>query len=259
MSNFKINVMKTIVIILACLILTITAIGQNESKDRVVSINEVEVTPPKFTGIENVANIVQGTETATIHQYVADNFKYPYKNGIWYEGTEVVRFTVTHSGELSNFNVLNSVSHKIDEEIILVLESTNGMWKPGYNNGKPVDMEKEFAMAIKIGVSEDQALMKDFKKIAKCDFKSGNKSFFAKGKPKKALKHYDHGIKLMPYDQALFYMRGLCRYELGDKEGARQDWERLVNLGGIDNSEYFAEDVKKLKGYHEVTEMLKTR
>ena len=63
----------------------------------------------------------------------------------------------------------------------------------------------------------------------------------------------------MPYDQALFYMRGLCKYELGDKEGARKDWERLLALGGNDNSIYLVENVNTLKGYNEVTEMLKTK
>ena len=251
--------MKTILIFLACLIFTITAIGQNDRKDRVISINEVEVTPPKFTGIDKVLEVVQGTEATSIHQYLVNNFNYPNKNGVSDEGTEVVRFTVTQSGKLENFNVINSVSFKIDKEIIRVLKSTSGMWKPGYNNGEPVDMEKEIAFAIKIGVTEDQALMKDFQKIAECCFKSGNKRFFIKGKPKKALKHYDHGIKLMPYDQALFYMRGLCKYELGDKEGARKDWERLLALGGIDNSIYLVENVNTLKGYNEVTEMLKTK
>ena len=59
----------------------------------------------------------------------------------------------------------------------------------------------------------------------------------------------------MPNDKALLYARGLCRYELGDTEGARRDWNRIVALGGIDFSE-FAYDSGEMNGYDEMIKIL---
>ena len=48
----------------------------------------------------------------------------------------------------------------------------------------------------------------------------------------------------MPHNGNLSYtllMRGVCRYELGDKEGAFEDWNRMAGMGGnIDISGYIA-------------------
>ena len=92
-------------------------------------------------------------------------------------------------------------------------------------------------------------------------FVTGNENFFVKGKLRKALKSYDEGIRLLPYDQGLYLMRGLCRYELGYVEGARQDWIRCKDLGGGDmNSTLANYDVEQLKGYEELyTMFIKTK
>jgi len=48
----------------------------------------------------------------------------------------------------------------------------------------------------------------------------------------------------------------LCRYQLGDEEGATRDWSRLKSLGYFDNSnsndENLLANYKELKGYHEI-------
>jgi hypothetical protein len=50
----------------------------------------------------------------------------------------------------------------------------------------------------------------------------------------------------MPNDRGLLYMRGLCRYNLGDMDGARDDWRRLKALGGSDlESVYFTGKTEK--------------
>ncbi|MEN8118316.1 MAG: hypothetical protein ABFS16_15120, partial [Bacteroidota bacterium] len=72
---------------------------------------------------------------------------------------------------------------------------------------------------------------------------------------KKALKHFNHGIRYCPNDKALLYIRGLCRYELGDENGARKDWNRIVDLGGIDFRKT-ASVLKEMKGYAEMAEIL---
>ena len=78
----------------------------------------------------------------------------------------------------------------------------------------------------------------------------------AKKNPKKAINYYNQGLKYLPYDTGLLFSRGICRFELGDKKGAREDWNRLHDLNGPDMSEYLAE-MKDMKGYDEMLAILK--
>lgn len=242
--------MKNYAIFLISMFISIAVLGQNQNKE----LLEVEVIAPKFTGIEDVLKLA--AETNTIVNYIATYFEYPKNERITYEGTEVIRFDVMQTGELTNFNVVNSVSPKIDKEIIKILRTSNGMWESGYNNGKPVTMEKEIALEIKTGVTEKTALQHDFTHKAQLCYKKGANIFFVEGKPEKALKYFNEGIRYKPYDKSLFLTRGLCRYELGYTEGARQDWLRLKNLGYIDMASTLASyNIEQLQGYQELSTM----
>ena len=245
--------MKNYVIILICVLVSSIALGQNQKVEEMKNVlekSEVEVNPPKFTGIKDVLKFENDINSNSISQYVADN--YPVQdNSEFSEGTEVIRFNITSEGKLTDFKVINSVSYKIDEEIIDIIKTSEGMWKPGYNNQKAVTMEKEVILKIKSNLN------RDFLHTAKIYFKKGTENLFVKGNLKRALKNFNYGIRYRPYDQSLCYMRGLCRYEMGDEEGAREDWAKLRKIRGIDMSDKFAEyNVKELKGYEELTTVL---
>lgn len=242
--------MKNYVIILICVLVSSIALGQNQKVEEMKNVlekSEVEVTPPKFTGIEKVVSVQEKENIKPIADYLSKNVQYPEEAAKrWHEGTEVVEFVVSTTGEVTDFKVINSVSSEIDEELIRVLKTTNGMWNPGYNNGEPVAMQKEVSMIFKIDET------KSFATQSKVFFKNGSKYFLVSGKLKRALKSYDKGIKLLPNDKSLLLMRGFCRYELGYIEGARQDWQRIKDSGGVDMIEVLADyDMKNVKGYEE--------
>ncbi len=248
--------MKKFVIFLFCLTLSLMVFGQVETKDLVINLEEVEVTPPKFTGVENVAAILQANNTELIREFFIKNVNYPESALDCYaEGTEIVQFVITPEGKVTNFKVVNSVSTEIDKEFIRVLKTTNGMWKPGYNNGVPVAMEKEVSLAFCVNKCDFNSVKEHFVNKAIEHFQSANKKLFVKQNPKKALKQYDKGIRYLPNDKALLFTRGLCRYELGDEDGARRDWNRIVSLGGIDIG-MIAHDSGEMKGYDEMTKIL---
>ncbi len=248
--------MKKIVIFLFCLTLSLIVFGQIETKNLMVNLEEVEVTPPKFTGVENVAAILEADRCASIKNFLIKNVNYPKSSLDSYkEGSEIIQFVVTPNGNLTNFEVINSVCPKIDEEVIRVLTTTNGMWKPGLNNGKRVAMEKEVSMVFCVEKSEFNSIKKHFVHKVTVYFNNANKKLFVKHSPQKALKQYDKGIRYLPNDKALLYMRGLCRYECGDEDGARRDWNRIVSLGGVDVG-VFAYDAGEMKGYDEMTKIL---
>jgi len=236
-----------------CMILSVIAFGQNQ---RPKLLEEVEVIPPAFTGIKGVVTIIQEEEFESIEDYLSKNVQYPEESGEFlFEGTEVVQFVVTSSGEVTNFKVINSVSSEIDDEVIRVLKTTNGMWKPGSNNGKPVAMEKEVSIIFKIDETKERAETKDLAKIVERFYRKGSKNLLIKNKPKRALKYYDKGIVLLPNEKSLLLVRGLARFELGNQEGACRDWNRIKTLGGFESDPYL-DNFCEMKGYAELIRML---
>jgi TonB family protein len=230
--------------------ISVIVFGQQKSK----MVDEVQVTPPKFAGINDIAKKFQEEKFESIADYLAKNVQYPeeaIKNK--QEGTEVIQFEVTPKGELTNFNVINSVSPEIDEAIINLLKATSGMWMPGQNNGEPVAMENEVSIAFKYGEFEAFSKSKDFMQLAKLLLKKGNHELLVKNNPKKALKYFDRGIRYLPNEDCLLLSRGICKYELGDTEGARHDWLRMSNAGIDNKAEKMASDFIELQGYAELT------
>ena len=125
------------------------------------------------------------------------------------------------------------------------------MWKPGFNDDKPSAMEKEISMVFKI---EDLA-NNDFRDIAKHFYADGSRALFNKSNPKKALRSFDNGMVYLPNDKALLVLRGLTRFELGNKEGALRDWTRVKTLGGMESKEYL-ENFNSMKGYAEMINVI---
>ncbi|MCW3787550.1 hypothetical protein [Plebeiibacterium sediminum] len=244
--------MKKIVFILLCMIIPVIALSQ-ETKH--VIVDEVSVTPPKFMHSEQIVQIVQ-EETTSLLDYLTQKFVYPEEWKLLYQGIEVIQFTVTEKGELENFVAVNSIAPVVDDYIIELIKTTEGLWKPGTNNGEPIAMEKEVAMQIKTGEVEGSPYIKSFKALATNYYKQGSKQLLIKGHSKRALKRFDNAVQFAPYEKSALMMRGLCRYEIGDTDGARQDWIRLKELGGIDMEAPYFSQVKHLKGYEELAFIL---
>lgn len=251
-KSLKIKAMKTIVFLIICLILSISAIGQDRTKN--VDIDEVRVTPPKFTMVQNASEFFNSSNYSPIENYLIKHFVCPTEVAECnIEGTEVIQFTVTPDGKLTNFEVVNSVCREVDKELIKILNRTDEMWLPGYNNGEPTAMEHE--VSLMIGDYSQNEIVNHFIKKAENNFEKGGSTLFVDHKPKKALRHYNNGIRYMPNDKSLLLMRGICHYELGNKERARRDWNRVVTLGGIDY-DMIEPAFVNMKGYKEMTKLL---
>ncbi len=246
--------MKTKLLFAIFVMLAFFASGQHETIISPAQIGEIKVTPPEFTGI-NVAKTTN--DLSLISSYLMENVAYPDNDANHgSQGTEVVQFTVTAEGNVTDFKVINSVSWEIDQEIIRVLKTTNGMWKPGYNNNQQVDMTKEVSMMFCLR-ELDKPVGEIFTGWASASYTKGSKALFEKRNVHKALKCFDDGINYLPYDKSLLMLRGICRYELGNKEGAFEDWNRMSNLGcDIDMSDY-AELLQSMKGYEDLMAFVK--
>lgn len=213
--------MKAFSILLAFLFFTCLSNAQDIPTNILKSVN---VTPPIFTGVNESMEILKKSKTTSINDYLSTNIEIPEKvRERLIEGTEIVQFTVTAKGNLADFNVINSISHVIDDIVIETLQTTDGMWKPGYNNNIPIDMTKEVAITF-------QKENSNHVQIAQRLFKKGAKKLM-KNKTKRALKLYDRAMVYQPYSEPLLFNRGISRYNLGDENGACEDWTRLRMLG----------------------------
>ena len=250
--------MKTKIFLLVVLFLPIFVWGQ---EDKMISYTSetIEVTPPEFTGIKNTALLFNGNNTMTIEKYIIDNFVYPNQAlNCLNQGTIVVQFVVNENGELSDFNVINSVCQLIDKEFIKLLKTTDGMWKPGMNNGKPYEMDKEVSMMFVASLADkDMNAPREYlTKLARNCFVKANALFMEKHHLKRALNKYNECVKYLPYESSTLLVRGLCKYEMGDIDGARKDWERTNEIGVVDADDYINK-LCYLKGYDEMLAILK--
>lgn len=206
------------------------------------TVESVSVTTPAFTGIENSAKLTPGRNDVYLIEYLTENVELPNDAEKWFaQGTAVIQFIVTSDGKVTNFKIVNSVYPSIDNEIIRVLKTTNGMWKPGYQNEVPVDVEKEIAIMIVANSANMKNPELYFTNLSRDNFKKGSELLLVKKNARKALKYYNSCVKYVPYDTASLIARGLCKYELGDKEGAFSDWKRINVIGRYDVSEYLNE------------------
>jgi TonB family protein len=233
--------MKKSVIFLGGMLITMIAAGQNQR-----TMEEITVTPPKFSGAEI---FIQGNYFATVEDYLYNAVQYPQEaltNGM--QGTEVVRFVVTPAGNVSGFTIINSICPEIDKEVIRVLSLSNGLWKPGSINGTPAAMEQEVSVAFKLHPTND------FVTMAKDYLKQGNRNL-QKGNLKRALGYFNEAVNLLPREEALLAVRGMCRCQCGDKAGAVADCERLKSMGYFDKrnaeNEFTTGNMEGLKAFAE--------
>jgi len=238
--------MKRKIILFMFMISAVIAFGQNQK-----SIEETTCTPPKFTGINSTVPILLEGKFPTIENYLGKKVTYPavaVKELL--QGTEVVKFIVTTNGEVSNIEIVNSVSKEIDDEVTEALMTTNGMWKPGNNNRTPVAMEKEISLVFRLEDSHQS-----FIDLGKKYYSHGADMLFMQQNPKKALKYFNKGVVLFPYDRSLLALRGIALFETGDRNGALHDWNRVKNLGGFEADGY-SENLIYMKGYAEMNRVL---
>jgi TonB family protein len=234
--------MKKSVIFLAGMVITMIAAGQNQR-----TVEEITVTPPKFSAGET---FIQGKYFTSVDDYLKNTVQYPQEAmNCGQQGTEVVKFVVTPTGEVTNFSVINSVCSGMDEEVIRTLQLTSGRWQPGLINGEKVAMEQEVSVVFKLHPSGD------FVAMAKDYLKQGNKMLL-KGNTRKALGFYDKAVTVLPNEEALLAVRGMCRFQLGDADGAAADCKRLKSLGYFNNqhaeAEYVSDNIEDLKEYAEM-------
>ena len=222
----------------------------------VVSQQEIvaqeSIVSPEFT-LEG--SLWEDMDIENIEDFLLQFARYPERAKSWeLVGTVVAEFVVSTKGEVSDIQIINSVSPELDAEMIRLVEGTSGMWIPGSVDGFPAHLKKEVSLTFK----PDPAY--DLLKIAKEHMDKGNQALFENNDPKSALEHFNKSISILPYEKGLLSLRSLCYFEMGNKEKAREDWERIINLNLGERSQletgYLIMKMKDLEGYEELQKAL---
>lgn len=96
--------------------------------------------------VEDMPTFNGGDPAIEFVKYIFHNLHYPeeaFSNGI--SGRVIIQFTINPDGKLINPEVVGSAGPVLDQEAIRVV-SSSPLWKPGYQKGKPVNVEFTFPM-----------------------------------------------------------------------------------------------------------------
>ncbi len=182
-----------------------TSFGQSKM------LNELTITPPSFhnTSYENLY-----AQLSAVIEYPAESIN----KGL--QGTEVIRFEVTASGEIEGLSVTNSVSPEIDKTVTRALQATSGSCDPCTIYGIPASMAREISITFAL-ISYENMFNK-----AKQYMQHANYLMFKREKPEKALTVYNKLVTMFPNDESVLIGRGICLEKLGRTLEAQQDRER---------------------------------
>lgn len=175
---------------------------------------------------------IKGTDTI----YIANEKLYPYYKGdgdyfdVLKEGVPkmpsadryfLATYVVGKDGKADSLKIIESFSSAFDKKIIKNFNKTKNNWQPATLNGKPVAVRmkqeyKYFSSDTMLPVFDYD--MKGGEAMRARDFDT-------------ALYCFDKGLEKMPTNVDLLYKRALCKYELGNKEGACKDLNLIKQLG----------------------------
>jgi TonB family protein len=113
-----------------------------------VKAQPADTTKRVFTIVEAEPSFFGGMDR--FYLYLQANIKYPadaIKNKL--QGKVFVGFVVEKDGSLTDIKILRGVSPSIDAEAIRVI-SNSPRWKPGIENGRPVNVQYNMALNFKL-------------------------------------------------------------------------------------------------------------
>lgn len=228
---------RTMIFAISMLVATF-AFGQKQDLD------EFKVTAPMYGSVHY----------ETLDEFLTTAIEYPADaKKIGLQGTVVVGFTVTPEGKIKDFEIVNSVCHSLNNEVIRALAVTDGKWSPGTVESEPMEMYREISVVFQTSANTD------FIALARDCIAKGNDLMFYKNQPKKALRYFDKGITLLPNEEALLTSRSLCLYNMGDINGAEKDWARIKLLTQNNETETnfeLAKNYELLEGYEKMLNVL---
>ena len=105
---------------------------------------EEDATEEAFFLVEDMPKFM-GRDPNTFSSWIQRNMIYPQsavQNRI--SGRIQVYFEISSTGEVVNIQILKGLTSELDNEVIRVILSSNGLWTPGRQRGRPVKVQFNF-------------------------------------------------------------------------------------------------------------------
>lgn len=168
-----------------------------------------------FTIVEEMPSFPGGEET--MMNFIAQNIKYPPRareNNI--QGRVYVNFILDTAGTVTRAKVVRGIGGGCDEEAIRVIASMP-KWKPGKQNGQPVNVVYNLPVLFGDKGDENKASTNE-------NHYNHGVELLKKEKFIEAIKEFDESIQVNKSDIDAYYNRGIAKLRMNDRSGACFDW-----------------------------------
>ena len=143
-------------------------------------------------------------------------------------------FTVRSNGLIDSIQVLESINKKFEKQFRKALEKSKRLWLVGELNGKKVDVQMKILFRF---ISSDKFL-------PKYDYSQEGKTAMSNSYFTKALAYFDLALEKVPSDYESLYYKAICEINLGNKNAACEDLEKVKTFGKMQVEELIEKNCK---------------
>ena len=121
-----------------------TDINQEYDFSNLSMLAEEDATEEAFFLVEEMPKFM-GRDPNTFSSWIQRNMVYPQsavQNRI--SGRIQIYFEISSTGQVVNVQVLKGLTTELDNEVVRVILSSNGLWTPGRQRGRPVKVQFNF-------------------------------------------------------------------------------------------------------------------
>lgn len=136
-------------------------------------------------------------------------------------GHLVATFIVSKTGIADSVRILEGIDDEFNKRFIKVFNRSRKDWKPATINEKPVSVQ----MTVELLYSTSAATIPSYFATQKANEAYKNRDYEV------AIYYYDKALQAKPIDKENLYRRGTCKFQLGNKEAACEDWNKAKAIG----------------------------
>ena len=126
-------------------------------------------------------------------------------------------FIVRKNGIIDSIQVLESINKKFEKQFRKALKKSKQLWFAGELNGNKVDVQMKILFRF---ISSDKFL-------PKYDYYQKGKNAMKNSEFTKALAYFDLALEKEPSDYESLYYKAICEMNLGNKDAACEDLEKV--------------------------------
>lgn len=143
-------------------------------------------------------------------------------------------FIVRSSGLINSIQVIENINKKFEKQFLKALEKTKKRWLVGELNGNKVDVQMRISFKF---ISSDKFLPK-YNYSQKGKISMNNLDYT------RALSYFDLALEKMPSDYESLYYKAICEMNLGNRNAACEDLEKVKTLGKMQVEELIVKNCK---------------